>query len=80
LSYEMANKVFEFHARFNSLLLTDQEVALLMPILITSPCKSFFFFLFYVDNREKKGVPHSFLIKIYFDACINKLKIDSSTK
>jgi hypothetical protein len=46
LSYEMANKVFEFHARFNSLLLTDQEIALLMPILITSPCKLLKFFTF----------------------------------
>ena len=41
LSYEMSMKVFEFHERFNSLCLTDQEVALLIPILITSPCKFF---------------------------------------
>ena len=49
LSHEMSNKVFEFHERFNSLRLTDNEVALLIPILITSPCKKFaFFFLLLV--------------------------------
>lgn len=39
LGIEIANKVFQFHSIFNKLELTDNEISLLIPILITSPCK-----------------------------------------
>ena len=37
LGSEMAKRVFEFHESLNNLNLTDQEIALLIPILLTSP-------------------------------------------
>jgi hypothetical protein len=41
LGTDIANRVFQFHSFFNQLKLTDHEIALLIPILITSPCKYF---------------------------------------
>ena len=36
---DMANKIFDFHMSLNALGLTDVEMALLIPILLTSPCE-----------------------------------------
>jgi hypothetical protein len=57
LGTNIANSVFQFHSNFNKLDLLDQELALLIPILITSPCEKINYFFTYFSRVRSKILP-----------------------
>jgi hypothetical protein len=54
LGTNVANGVFNFHSNFNQLNLLDQELALLIPILITTPCEKIHYFFTYFSRVISK--------------------------